>query len=256
MPNNNAHILITRHQNQATEFIQAVKKNDVVITCQPFISITPQAFDTNILTNLINKPEQSLLLLTSANGAQHFFEPLNTAQKETLSHMEAIAVGHKTAEAAANGINNIYTSPYTTAKQAILWAKEKQYFNGKQHLIWPTGNLADDLWEETLPNNLTLHTITCYHTTLINNFSQTLNDNLITANIIALTSASNAQGLYHYTHQNKLVLNNPTIVSIGPSTSVAVNQHFSQYRHIQSAQATLTGLANTCQYLMNTPTNP
>jgi uroporphyrinogen III methyltransferase/synthase len=199
-------VLVTRAGDQATALTAALSEIGVDPVVVPTIEIIPPASFVELDQAIADLDQVDYLILTSVNAVNAFFDRLVTQGRspQTLSAMQTVAVGPKSAEALIERGVTADLLPQDYRAEGVV-ALLKDRVSGKR-LLYPKAALARDL----IPTEPT------------KNLQQALAEGL---DLITFTASSTVQNFVDLLDDQDLVLAKKIpVASIGPLTSATARE--------------------------------
>lgn len=142
-------VLITRPKDQAKDLADALEKFGLQCVLFPTIEIAPLQ---DWLASLPTSPDYSAIFFTSANGVQHFIEPLRRAAPDFLArlrHLPLYAVGSKTAARLSELGFSAAATPDKFSAADLAALLPEQFIVGRKFLF-VCGRLSERLLPERI----------------------------------------------------------------------------------------------------------
>jgi uroporphyrinogen III methyltransferase/synthase len=221
-------ILITRPKRQADGFVELLG-NEGAITLQfPTIeTVPPDSWDA--LDNTIKRLDTyQWLIFTSANGVRFFIERLKTNKKDIreLKGIKICAIGPKTAASVESLGISVDAVPEKYIAEGVIEEMNKYGVKGKKMLL-PRASVARDILPIELKKmGAEIDVVDAYKTVKpvekANEIKNMLKNKEI--DVITFTSSSTVKNFMDYFNDDKKILKNITIASIGPITAKTVEE--------------------------------
>ncbi len=144
-------VLITRPQEQATEFAAELVRRGATAVVIPLLRITDPDDWTQCDEALRNIASYDAVMFTSANSVRKFCERWRSTGVNPAfrTKTKCYAVGEKTADEVRRNGMDVEFVPEAFSAQALAAALQREVWTGKKVLL-PKGNLGREELEETL----------------------------------------------------------------------------------------------------------
>jgi uroporphyrinogen III methyltransferase/synthase len=144
-------VLVTRPQEQASEFADLLTAYGASVLPFPTIAIVPPSDWTSMDRAIGELGRYDWIIFTSVNGVRYFMERLDAAGRDTraLDGARLCAIGPRTAEALAAARLKVDLLPSRYQAEGVLEAFQQEKLIGKRVLI-PRAEVARDLLPDEL----------------------------------------------------------------------------------------------------------
>jgi uroporphyrinogen III methyltransferase/synthase len=144
-------VLVTRPQEQASEFADLLAAYGASVLTFPTIAIVPPSDWTSMDRAIRELGRYDWIIFTSVNGVRYFLERLDAAGRDTraLNGARLCAIGPRTAEALAAARLKVDLLPSRYQAEGVLEAFQQEQLSGKRILI-PRAEVARDLLPDEL----------------------------------------------------------------------------------------------------------
>ncbi len=135
--------LVTRSRAQAAALVALIEEQGGTAICVPTIAIAPPEDYAPLDREIRDLDHVDILILTSANGVEVFFERLfeNEQYVGLLKQIQVVAVGPKTGKALAEHAVTADIVPANHCAEGIVEELRKQELAGKK-VLYPRAELA------------------------------------------------------------------------------------------------------------------
>jgi uroporphyrinogen III methyltransferase/synthase len=144
-------VLVTRPQEQASEFEDLLSAYGAAVWAFPTIAIVPPDDWTSLDRAIRELGGYDWVIFTSVNGVRYFLERLEAAGRDAraLAGARLCAIGPRTAEALAAARLKVDVLPSEYQAEGLLKALEQEQLSGTRILI-PRAEVARDLLPDEL----------------------------------------------------------------------------------------------------------
>lgn len=234
-------IIVTRAKEQAGTFSTKLALLGAEVIEIPTIEIIPpESYDS--LDNAINNIGQyDILILTSVNGVNHFFNRIKELKKDVriLSSVKICAIGPATKKAIEDRGIIVDIMPEKYVAESVVEKLQTLGIEGKRFLLARALVARDVIPQEITRLGGIIDVATVYRTVKPEDIDEKLKL-LGEVDVITFTSSSTAKNFFDALH-DKSLLNKTVIASIGPVTSETIrNCGFEP--HIEAKVFTIDGL--------------
>ncbi|MCX7990756.1 MAG: uroporphyrinogen-III C-methyltransferase [Proteobacteria bacterium] len=237
-------IIVTRASEQAGSFSSKLRDLGARVFEIPTIKIVP-INDYGLIDSAIeNIKNYDYLILTSVNGVKYFFERLEKKGRDgrTLSNLKICAIGPATAKAIKERFLNVDIMPEKYIAESVVESLEKSGIGGKKFLLCRAKIARDVIPDEIRKKGGEIDVIPVYETLINKEVKDELLDVLRKGvDYITFTSSSTVSNFFELIEENKNLLSNIKLASIGPVTSSTIKKlGFEPY--VSAEEYTIDGL--------------
>ena len=219
------HILITRPEEQAKDFIEALKAQGAEPISFPTIRIISPRDWVKVDNAIENLTTYDVLIFTSVNGVKFFFQRLKEKGKNigSLKKLKMVAIGPKTAAAIERRHLRVDIVPKKFQAESVVEALEKKGITGKRFLLPRAEKARDVLPKEITKRGGYIDVVTVYRTSKgegnIQEVKELLRKRLI--HVITFTSSSTVKNFVELLAEKNIskMIQGAVVASIGPITA-------------------------------------
>ena len=218
-------ILITRPEEQAKDFIEALKAQGAEPISFPTIRIISPRDWVKVDNAIENLTTYDVLIFTSVNGVKFFFQRLKEKGKNigSLKKLKMVAIGPKTAAAIERRHLRVDIVPKKFQAESVVEALEKKGITGKRFLLPRAEKARDVLPKEITKRGGHIDVVTVYRTDKgegnIQEVKELLRKRLI--HVITFTSSSTVKNFVELLAEKNIskMIQGVVVASIGPITA-------------------------------------
>jgi len=218
-------ILITRPEEQAKDFIEALKAQGAEPVSFPTIRIISPRDWAKVDKAIENLRTYDALIFTSVNGVKFFFQRLKQKGKTTrsLKKLTMVAIGPKTAAAIEQFQLRVDIIPKKFQAESVVEALEKQGIAGKRFLLPRAEKARDVLPKEITKRGGEIDVVTVYRTSKgkgnMQGVKELFRKRLI--HVITFTSSSTVKNFVELLAGENIseIIKGTVVASIGPITA-------------------------------------
>jgi uroporphyrinogen III methyltransferase / synthase len=219
------HILITRPEEQAKDFIEALKAQGAEPISFPTIRIISPRDWVRVDKAIENLSTYDVLIFTSVNGVKFFFQRLKEKGKNigSLKKLKMVAIGPKTATAIERCHLRVDIVPQKFQAESVVEALEKKRITGKRFLLPRAEKARDVLPKEITKRGGYIDVVTVYRTSKgegnIQEVKELFRKKLI--HVITFTSSSTVKNFVELLAEKNIskMIKGAVVASIGPITA-------------------------------------
>ncbi len=219
------HILITRPEEQAKDFIEALKAQGAEPISFPTIRIISPRDWVKVDNAIENLTTYDVLIFTSVNGVKFFFQRLKEKGKNigSLKKLKMVAIGPKTAAAIEQFHLRVDIVPKKFQAESVVEALEKEGITGKRFLLPRAEKARDVLPKEITKRGGHIDVVTVYRTGKgegnIQEVKELFRKRLI--HVITFTSSSTVKNFVELLAEKNIskMIKGAVVASIGPITA-------------------------------------
>ena len=243
-------IIITRPSEQSEGLRDKLYSLGANVIELPTIKTVPSRTWKNVDDSIKNFEKYHYVIFTSVNGVKYFFERIkrNSFDSRIFKNKMVIAIGEKTALELGNyGLRPDLVPRKYTAEGIISILKPHKLKN--KNVLLPRAKIARNIIPDTLRKlGAKVTVVDCYNTVIPKTdpvFLDGIKERMKAGEIDLITFTSSST----FTNLNKMLgndinyLNNTTISTIGPITSMTVKEH-GFHPEIEAKRHTVEGLVN------------
>ena len=219
------YILITRPEDQAKDFIEALKAQGAEPISFPTIRIISPRGWVKVDKAIENLTTYDVLIFTSVNGVKFFFQRLKEKGKNIgpLKKLKMVAIGPKTAAAIEQFHLRVDIIPKKFQAESVVEALEKDGITGKRFLLPRAEKARDVLPKEITKRGGNIDVVTVYRTGRVKGNIQEVKElfrkKLI--HVITFTSSSTVKNFVDLLAEKNIseMIKGAVVASIGPITA-------------------------------------
>jgi uroporphyrinogen III methyltransferase/synthase len=219
------HILITRPEEQAKDFIEALKAQGAEPISFPTIRIISPRDWLKVDNAIENLTTYDVLIFTSVNGVKNFFQRLKEKGKNIspLKKLKMVAIGPKTAAAIEQFHLRVDIIPKKFQAESVVEALEKDGITGKRFLLPRAEKARDVLPKEITKRGGHINVVTVYRTSKgkgdVQAVKELFRKRLI--HVITFTSSSTVKNFVELLAEKDIskMIKGAVVASIGPITA-------------------------------------
>jgi uroporphyrinogen III methyltransferase/synthase len=219
------HILITRPEEQAKDFIEALKAQGAEPISFPTIRIISPRDWLKVDNAIENLTTYDVLIFTSVNGVKNFFQRLKEKGKNIspLKKLKMVAIGPKTAAAIEQFHLRVDIIPKKFQAESVVEALEKDGITGKRFLLPRAEKARDVLPKEITKRGGHINVVTVYRTSKgkgdVQAVKELFRKRLI--HYITFTSSSTVKNFVELLAEKDIskMIKGAVVASIGPITA-------------------------------------
>lgn len=237
-------IIVTRAVEQAGTFSSKLRELGARVFEIPTIKIVPLDTYESLDIAINNIKNYDYLILTSVNGVKYFFERLEINGKDgrCLSNLKICAIGPATAKAIKEKFLNVDILPEKYVAESVISALDKIGIEGNKFLLCRAKIARDVIPDEIKKRGGEIDVIPVYET-LINKSSKEELLEVLKKGVdyITFTSSSTVTNFFQLIDNQKEVVSNIKLASIGPVTSATIRS-FGLEPYVEAEKYTIDGL--------------
>lgn len=237
-------IIVTRAVEQAGTFSSKLRELGARVFEIPTIKIVPLDTYESLDIAINNIKNYDYLILTSVNGVKYFFERLEINGKDgrCLSNLQICAIGPATAKAIKEKFLNVDILPEKYVAESVISALDKIGIEGNKFLLCRAKIARDVIPDEIKKRGGEIDVIPVYET-LINKSSKEELLEVLKKGVdyITFTSSSTVTNFFQLIDNQKEVVSNIKLASIGPVTSATIRS-FGLEPYVEAEKYTIDGL--------------
>ena len=240
-------LISTQPAESFPEFERALAKSGAFLYNFPMITVIEAEINIQQENILKNISLYNWLVFTSKNGVKYFIKKLEkiTGTSELPDYVKIAVIGNKTAqELLKNGITPDYVSKSNFAETFSKELKKRVIPKGSNVLLL-LGNLAGNIIEDALRDDVTICRVNCYDTIA----PETDNPELIKKiksgkyNLIIFTSSSCFSNFAEILKKHHVKFKNLRVASIGKATTKTM-QEYGVFPVLTAKQSNIEGLVH------------
>ena len=215
-------IITTGSTESSISLVTNLSLKGARVYTMPMIDVVSTEITNEIQQTISSIATYQWIIFTSKFGVTKFFDLLNAVTKSHIlpSHIQIACVGKKTAEMLENyGHSATYICSKNNGKD---FAHELIEILPKTEIsiLFPTGDLTQNMIELTVPTNITIHKIIVYNTTPPKSVNSNISDRILKNqyDFIIFTSPSGVTNFVDI-FRTHIDIRDLKGISIGPTTS-------------------------------------